>query len=42
MQQRHVVRLEKRPPNIEGKGEVTIRDLVINSLAYAPGSHHRR
>ena len=36
MQQRHVVRLEKRPPNIEGKGEVTIRDLVINSLRMRP------
>jgi pilus assembly protein CpaF len=36
MQQRHVVRLEKRPPNIEGKGEVTIRELVINSLRMRP------
>ncbi len=36
LQQRHVVRLEKRPPNIEGKGEVTIRDLVINSLRMRP------
>lgn len=32
LQQDHVVRLESRPPNIEGKGEVTIRDLVRNSL----------
>src|SRR5207247_8738190 len=32
----HVVRLESRPPNIEGKGEVTIRDLVINSLRMRP------
>jgi len=30
------VRLETRPPNIEGKGEVTIRDLVINSLRMRP------
>lgn len=36
LRQRHVVRLEKRPPNIEGKGEVTIRDLVINSLRMRP------
>ena len=31
-----MVRLESRPPNIEGKGEVTIRDLVINSLRMRP------
>ena len=36
LQQRHVVRLETRPPNIEGKGEVTIRDLVRNSLRMRP------
>ncbi len=36
LQQEHVVRLESRPPNIEGKGEVTIRDLVINSLRMRP------
>ena len=34
--QEHVVRLETRPPNIEGKGEVTIRDLVRNSLRMRP------
>ncbi len=34
--QRHVVRLEARPPNIEGKGQVTIRDLVRNSLRMRP------
>ena len=34
--QPHVVRLETRPPNIEGKGEVTIRDLVKNSLRMRP------
>jgi len=36
LRQDHVVRLESRPPNIEGKGEVTIRDLVINSLRMRP------
>ena len=41
LQQPHVVRLETRPPNIEGKGEVTIRDLVRNSSAHAPGPDHR-
>lgn len=34
--QEHVVRLETRPPNIEGKGAVTIRDLVKNSLRMRP------
>jgi pilus assembly protein CpaF len=32
----HVVRLESRPPNVEGTGEVTIRDLVRNSLRMRP------
>jgi len=36
LQQEHVVSLECRLPNIEGKGEVTIRDLVINSLRMRP------
>lgn len=36
LQQDHVVRLESRPPNVEGKGEVTIRDLVKNSLRMRP------
>src|SRR4030043_1751248 len=36
LHQEHVVRLESRPPNIEGKGEVTIRDLVRNSLRMRP------
>ncbi|HEY76005.1 MAG TPA: CpaF family protein [Thermoflexia bacterium] len=36
LQQEHVVPLESRPPNIEGRGEVTIRDLVINSLRMRP------
>ncbi|MCE0488186.1 CpaF family protein [Ornithinimicrobium sediminis] len=36
LQQEHVVRLEARPRNIEGRGEVTIRDLVRNSLRMRP------
>ncbi len=36
MVQPHVVRLESRPPNLEGKGEVTIRDLVKNALRMRP------
>jgi len=36
MKQEHVVRLETRPPNIEGRGEVTQRDLVRNSLRMRP------
>jgi pilus assembly protein CpaF len=36
LKQDHVVRLESRPPNIEGRGQVTIRDLVKNSLRMRP------
>jgi pilus assembly protein CpaF len=36
LQQKHVVRLETRPPNIEGKGEVIARDLVKNALRMRP------
>lgn len=36
LRQEHVVTLESRPPNIEGKGEVTIRDLVVNALRMRP------
>ncbi|MEA2640257.1 MAG: pilus assembly protein CpaF, partial [Chloroflexota bacterium] len=36
LRQDHVVRLEARPPNIEGKGAITIRDLVINCLRMRP------
>jgi pilus assembly protein CpaF len=36
LKQRHVLRLESRPPNIEGEGEITIRDLVRNSLRMRP------
>jgi pilus assembly protein CpaF len=36
LKQEHVVPLETRPPNIEGKGEITQRDLVINSLRMRP------
>lgn len=34
--QDHVIRMETRPPNIEGKGRISIRDLVINSLRMRP------
>ncbi len=34
--QRHVVRLEARPPNLEGRGAITIRDLVRNALRMRP------
>ncbi len=36
LRQEHVITLESRPPNIEGKGEITIRDLVRNSLRMRP------
>jgi pilus assembly protein CpaF len=36
LQQEHVLTLESRPPNIEGSGQVTIRDLVRNSLRMRP------
>jgi pilus assembly protein CpaF len=36
LSQEHVVRLESRPPNVEGRGEVTIRDLVVNCLRMRP------
>ncbi|MEA2474347.1 MAG: pilus assembly protein CpaF [Thermoleophilaceae bacterium] len=36
LRQRHVVRLESRPPNVEGRGEVTIRQLVRNALRMRP------
>jgi pilus assembly protein CpaF len=36
LQQEHVVQMETRPPNVEGRGEVTIRDLVRNSLRMRP------
>ncbi len=36
LQQPHIVRLETRPPNIEGKGEVSQRDLVKNALRMRP------
>jgi pilus assembly protein CpaF len=36
LRQEHVVTLESRPPNIEGRGEVTIRQLVINCLRMRP------
>ncbi|HET92020.1 MAG TPA: CpaF family protein [Chloroflexi bacterium] len=36
LRQEHVVTLESRPPNIEGRGEITIQDLVINCLRMRP------
>lgn len=36
LNQRHIVRLESRPPNVEGRGAVTIRDLVRNALRMRP------
>ncbi len=36
LRQEHVITLESRPPNIEGRGEVTMRDLVINALRMRP------
>jgi pilus assembly protein CpaF len=36
LQQPHVVRLETRPPNLEGEGEITMRDLVKNALRMRP------
>jgi len=36
LRQPHVVRLESRPPNIEGKGRISIRELLINSLRMRP------
>jgi pilus assembly protein CpaF len=36
LQQEHVVTLESRPPNVEGKGEISIRDLVVNCLRMRP------
>ena len=42
LQQPHVLRLETRPPNIEGHGEVTQRDLFRNTLRMRPGPNRRR
>ena len=36
LQQPHLVRLETRPPNLEGEGQVTMRDLVRNCLRMRP------
>ncbi len=36
LRQPHIVRLETRPPNLEGKGRVTIRDLLVNALRMRP------
>ena len=42
LQQPHVVRLETRPPNLEGEGQITMRELVTQLPAYASRTHHRR
>ena len=42
LHQEHVVRLETRPPNIEGKGAVQQRQLLINYSPHAPRPDHRR
>ena len=42
LHQEHVLRLESRPANIEGRGHIAIRDLVKNALANAPRPHRRR
>ncbi len=42
LKQEHVVRMECRPPSVEGKGAVRQRELLINALAYAARPHHRR
>jgi pilus assembly protein CpaF len=36
LNQQHIVRLEARPPNVEGRGQITIRQLVINALRMRP------
>jgi len=36
LRQEHVITLESKPPNIEGRGEITIRDLVMNALRMRP------
>jgi pilus assembly protein CpaF len=40
LQQPHWLPLETRPPNLEGQGAITIRDLVINALRMRPRPHH--
>jgi pilus assembly protein CpaF len=42
LSQEHVITLETRPPTSRGKGQVTIRDLVRNTLRMRPRPHHRR
>ena len=37
----HVIALEARPANVEGRGEVTVRDLARNALRMRPDQHHR-
>ncbi len=42
LQQPHVGRMETRPPNLEGKGEIRQRELVKNALRMRPDTHHPR
>ena len=42
LRQQHVVTLEARPSNLEGHGEITIRDLLRNCAAHAARPDHRR
>jgi hypothetical protein len=41
LRQEHVITLEARPANIEGEGEITIRDLLRNGMHMRPGPNHR-
>jgi len=41
LRQEHVVTLESRPPNIEGRGEITVRMLVVNALRMRPRPNYR-
>ena len=42
LRQRHVIRLETRPANLEGTGQITQRDLMAQRAAHAARSHHHR
>ena len=42
LRQEHVITLEPRPPNLEGEGEITIRNLLRNAHAHAARPDHRR
>jgi len=42
LHQEHIVTLESRPPNLEGQGEITTRDLLRNACTCARQDHRRR